>query len=316
MGDGRPGVHGVPGQRRLVFSSSWERDVTRTKGRRVVPDEEDVVGAVQDAVAAVGRPVAGHAREAVRIAAVAALHPLGVANRAVEGAVSARCRHNPTRERLPNTPVLLVHGCGANKSSWIAMTTRLRRDGYVHIETMNYNPLRNNVATIAERLVRRVDAMRARTGSAKVHLIGHSLGGIIVRYAITELGLDTSTSAAISIASPHGGTRLATIGTVAHSCGLLNAAADIAPGAAVLALLDRNARRSSVHWTAYYSNLDLLVSAKAAQLRVAALAATNILVPDAGHIGLVLDRRLLESVTSQLRAAEALDHNNAVVLAA
>lgn len=276
------------------------------------------MGAVQDAVAAVGRPVTGHAREAVRIVAVAALHPLGVANRAVEGAVSIRSRHNPAAadERLANTPVLLVHGCGANKSSWIAMTAHLRGAGYGHIETMNFNPLRNNVATIAERLVRRVDAMRARTGSAKVHLIGHSLGGIIVRYAVTELGLDTSTSAAITIASPHGGTRLATIGTVAHHCGFLNAAADIAPGAAVLALLDRNARRSSVHWTAYYSNLDLVVSAKAAQLRVAALAATNILVPDAGHIGLVLDRRLLESVTSQLQAAEALDRNNAVVLAA
>lgn len=170
---------------------------------------------------------------------------------------------------------------------------------------MNYNPIGTSVAEIAERVVRRVHKMRQRIASAKVHLVGHSLGGVIVRYAVSALGLEAHTAAAITIASPHRGIPLAGVGIVGRLCGVRNAIADIAPGAAVLSQLDRRARRSEVRWTAYYSNLDLVVPPHAARLTVPALRATNI-EPDTGHVGLLLAPRLLSSILTQLRAADTL----------
>ena len=275
------------------------------------------MGVLNEAVVALRRrsTYTGQLREAARVAAVVALYPLGVANSAVDAAVSWGGGSIPCKpEDASSTPVLLVHGCGGNKSSWISLTAHLRQAGYGHIETMNYNAATATVPEIAERLVKRVEAMRTRTGSDKVHLVGHSLGGVILRYAVTELGLDAHTSAALTIASPHGDTPVAHIGVFAQRCGLHNAAADITPGSVVLARLDRSNGGRSVRWTAYYSNLDMVVPARAAQLHVAGLRVTNILIRDAGHVGLLLDHRLLKSVTSELRAADANADPKAVEL--
>lgn len=109
----------------------WSTRLSGTDTERDLRHEPEIlVGALRQATGAVSRPAAGHAREAARIAAVVALHPLGVANRAVEAAVAWGCSDVPNRPTRPeSTPVLLVHGCGANKSSWIALTAHLRRAG-------------------------------------------------------------------------------------------------------------------------------------------------------------------------------------------
>lgn len=257
----------------------------------------------------------GHLREMSRTAATAALYPLGLANVAVDLAVHGLHVDAPSRP-ASTAPVMLVHGCGGNKANWIGLNRHLRRSGFDHIESLNYNPVGTTVPDIAARLVERVDAMRTRTGSAKVHLVGHSLGGIIIRYAVTHLGLDDVVACAVTVASPHKGAPAAKLGRMAERAGITNAAADIVAGCDVLTGLDEAAQPSAVTWVAYYSNLDLVVPGWCARIDVPALAAKNILIKDAGHIGMLLDPALMASLAAELHAGEqALRREPAVATA-
>jgi len=47
------------------------------------------------------------------------------------------------------------------------------------------------------------------TGAPGVHLIGHSLGGLVVREAVQRRGVAAYTRAAVTIATPHAGTWVA-----------------------------------------------------------------------------------------------------------
>jgi triacylglycerol esterase/lipase EstA (alpha/beta hydrolase family) len=199
------------------------------------------------AVNTLTRSVALHLGEVASIATLLALRRAQAIGRGLEAprrSDHARC---PANAR----PVILIHGCGADASCWIPLRASLRRAGYRHIEVMRYNPVGASVPVLAERLARRCEAAR-HGGASKVHLIGHSLGGIILRYAMTELGLDACTSAAITIASPHRGTPVASIGTIAQRFGIRHAAVDVAPAAPLLARLDGHTTTSAVRWTSYY----------------------------------------------------------------
>jgi pimeloyl-ACP methyl ester carboxylesterase len=113
----------------------------------------------------------GHAREALNLARAAAAYPLGLRQPGTPHACGGR------------TPVVLVHGYGHNHSAWVVLDRHLRHAGFTDIHTVDYNPLRRDIPALAADLKERVDAIRAASGSDKVHVVGHSLGGVILRWA-------------------------------------------------------------------------------------------------------------------------------------
>lgn len=143
-------------------------------------------------------------------------------------------------------------------------------------------------------------------GVSQVHLIGHSLGGVVVRYAVGRLGLAASTGSAVTIASPHRGAAVARLGRGA-------AAVDVRPGSALLAELS-DPPADAVRWVAYYSNLDVVVPPRSARLDDPALRARNILVPDEGHLSILRAPALRYSVVAELLAAEDAAAPSAVSL--
>ncbi len=152
------------------------------------------------------------------------------------------------------TPIVLVHGYGGVKSQWFRVERTLRDAGFTSVHTLTYNAFSTDIPTLAARLVDTVHALRVQTGAEKVHLIGHSLGGVIIRYAVSVLGLDPVVGTAITVASPHGGSRFARLGFGAT-------AAQLRPGSAVLRQIEAAARPGSARWIAYYSNLDVVAPA-------------------------------------------------------
>lgn len=236
----------------------------------------------------------GLAREAMSAARVAALYPLGLA----EAALSTG---RPSGDGARDTPVVLVHGYGHNRSAWFLLDKTLRRAGFSSVHTMNYLAFgREGVPDLAARLSRRVDEIREVTGADKVHVVGHSMGGLLVRWYVQELGGDRFVDTAVTIASPHEGTLLATFGVGP-------AALDMRPNSRVIRRLSAHVEPASVvRWVAYYSNLDLLIQpASSAMLRHPGLRATNILVKDQGHLTIMMASSVAKSVVSQLEAAEA-----------
>jgi pimeloyl-ACP methyl ester carboxylesterase len=235
----------------------------------------------------------GHAREAVNLVRAAARYPKGV----FEAAISCAS----VGDELHDTPVVLVHGYGHNRSGWFVLEGHLRRAGFTNIHTVNYNPLRHDVPELAARLAERIELIRTLTGAPKVHLVGHSLGGIVVRWYVQELGGDRCVETAITIASPHHGTATAFAGLPLGAT-----ARELIPGSWVVNRLHAGAKPTTVRWIAYYSNLDLLVQpANSATISEPALSATNVLVKDQGHLSIMLSPVLARSIVAQLEHAES-----------
>lgn len=256
--------------------------------------EQDVSDlGVRSFVTALRRPqtYVGQVREALSVAQCLARYPLGVAE-------AALTTGQPRGDAVHDTPVVLVHGFGHNRSGWYLLERRLRRAGFSSVHTMNYSAWSSDIPDLARRLAERIEAICAMTGASRVHVVGHSLGGIVLRWYVQELGGEHRVDTAVTVASPHRGTNAAWLarGPVAPH---------LRPGSPILRRLAASARSTPVRWVAYYSNLDLLVPGAAAKLLTPALSAENILMKDHGHLSIMMSPKLANSIVEHLEGAEA-----------
>lgn len=198
------------------------------------------------------------------------------------------------------TPVVLVHGFGGDAATWTALERQLRGAGFTRLHVLGYSPFAGCVSDVARALVRECHDAMARAGTDHVHLVGYSLGGVVVRYAVQELGLEPWVRTAVTVATPHRGTLAARLGRG-------TVAAALRPGSRVLEDLRRRSRASGVRWVSYYSDRDRLVRPRSARLEERALRATNVLVPGVGHLGIVRSPLFLASVVHLLRQDSAAE---------
>ena len=149
------------------------------------------MGAIQRAVApvcavahAARRPetYAGHLKELTSTIVTAGVYPFGFRDPGF--AADPRFNDSPV-----DTPVLLVHGYGANNSNWLFVKRYLHQAGFERVHALNYNPLTADIPALAEQCATRADQVRSHFGTDRIHVIGHSLGGIIARYAVQVHGL-------------------------------------------------------------------------------------------------------------------------------
>jgi triacylglycerol lipase len=250
---------------------------------------------VRELVRAATRPetLPGHAREAVSTAVTVGLWPLGIVDRGLQ---ELRTWAHGS-DGVP-TPVLLIHGYGANKSNWIFLERELRSAGFERLHAVNYNPLVSDVPAIATTVAQRARRIMEHAGVDRIHLVGHSTGGIVARYAVQVLGLE-GVGACVSVASPHNGSPVARLWPG-------RTAGQLRPNSDLLRRLRASSRPLPTRFIAYYSNLDLLVPGRSAQITEPALRATNVLVKDEGHLSILLSRRLARSIVDQLGASEGL----------
>jgi pimeloyl-ACP methyl ester carboxylesterase len=75
-----------------------------------------------------------------------------------------------------------------NRSIFTVLRRSLRRRGFHRVITLNYSPLTRDVRLAATDLATRVEQICAETGFERIHLIGHSMGGLIARYYVQRLG--------------------------------------------------------------------------------------------------------------------------------
>ena len=87
-------------------------------------------------------------------------------------------------------PVVLVHGLVDNRSVFAVMRRGLRKRGFAQICTWNYSPLLSDVARGATDLGAHIEQICEQTGHDRVHVVGHSLGGLIARYYVQRQGGD------------------------------------------------------------------------------------------------------------------------------
>ena len=117
--------------------------------------------------------------------------------------------YTPKRQSLKrgNTPILLLHGLFVNRACWFWFQARLKRHGFENIVSINLSAFHSE-EVLTELLAKKVDELRHRLGVNKVHLVGHSMGGIIARNYVQRRGGQGKVDRLIFLGTPHRGSKL------------------------------------------------------------------------------------------------------------
>lgn len=101
--------------------------------------------------------------------------------------MSARRSHQPPADPPPlRGTALFVHGLWMTGAESFVMKRRLAARGWA-LRVLPYSSMTENMDTVARRCARVAQSLASRT-LAPVHLVGHSLGGLVI-YRMFELGL-------------------------------------------------------------------------------------------------------------------------------
>lgn len=128
-------------------------------------------------------------------------------------------------------PVILVHGLFHNSSAWLMMKRRLREAGIKNLHTYQYNCYWGEFSDAVEGLQRKIDSLLQQSEKGKVILIGHSLGGLVIRAAVGNPRFEGKISAIVALGTPHGGSDLARFAVNPMGRGLV-------PGGEIMARAD------------------------------------------------------------------------------
>jgi triacylglycerol lipase len=186
--------------------------------------------------------------------------------------------------------VMLVHGLFATAGVLRPLRRDIERDTGAFTTSFTHPP-GPGIARIAQDIA---GAVRAISGEARIHLVGHSIGGVAVRYFVQELGGDPRVVQTLSIGSPFGGAPPARLFPAPVG-------RDIAPGSALLQGLAQGARhRLIVPHLSIWGHEDHVVPSDAF------LAAGERLgVPGCGHNSLLYHPRVVAEVVARIARVQA-----------
>jgi pimeloyl-ACP methyl ester carboxylesterase len=194
------------------------------------------------------------------------------------------------------TPILLVHGIVDNHSIFTLLDRALRRRGFSDLSSFDYGLFTSDVRRAAVDLAAAVEALVTSSGYERVHVIGHSLGGLIARYYVQRMGGDARVSTLVTLGTPHHGTRLAKAG------GLLPLVRQLKPDSELILELAEPAPDCATRFVAFYGDLDQLIRpSQNAAIQHPDLNARNILVTGIGHLSLPNSGRVAFEIAEVLR---------------
>ena len=251
----------------------------------------------------VPRMAGGVAVEAATTAAHLAMYPLGL----VSDAARTRRRHDlsgltPEQRGLVHhgvaaaeTPILMVHGIIDNHSIFTLLQRALRRRGFATVSSYDYGLLTRDIPAAAGLLGEAVEKLAANTGYERVHVIGHSLGGLIARYYVQRLGGDARVHTLVTLGTPHSGTELARPFRTVPLLGQLT------PGSSVLTELAEPAPDCRTRFLVFASDLDHMIRPSSnAMLEHPDLSVRNVAVRGVGHLSLPSNSSVAFTIASAL----------------
>lgn len=186
--------------------------------------------------------------------------------------------------------VYVTHGVLATAGVFGLLEQRLLEAGVSHVASFTYGPLRT-IDSLARQLRRECERIPE---GARLHLVGHSLGGIVARYYVQEYGGRQRVRQTISLGSPFHGTSIARFLPPTLE-------GNLSPDSALLARLRDPARGApEVPHLSVVAADDMLV-------RPAMSAAFPVgdveVLEDVGHNGLLFDPRVADLVCARICAS-------------
>jgi triacylglycerol lipase len=266
--------------------------------------------ALSHTVATVARPasVRGMAVEAGVLVAHLVMYPFGALTEQLRPGRPYDCY--PTDDLPPSerglviadvraagTPILLVHGFADNRSVFTVLRRALRKRGFGMVYSLNFNiltALTGDVHSAARELGGEVERICEVTGAEQVHVVGHSLGGLVARYYVQRMGGDARVHTLLTLGTPHHGTITAYLlpTPVLYQ---------LRPNSDVVVELAEPSPGCRTRFFAVWSELDgWIVPQRNARLNHPDLLVTNYQLSDVGHLSLPVDPRAVRIVLSTL----------------
>jgi hypothetical protein len=104
-------------------------------------------------------------------------------------------------------PVVLVHGYVCNHRIWDDTIAALRADGHP-VLAVDLEPLFTSIEAYAPLIETAVTELCRQTGAARVALVGHSMGGLVIRAWMRAYGTQR-VARVLTLGTPHAGTQIA-----------------------------------------------------------------------------------------------------------
>ena len=159
----------------------------------------------------------------------------------------------------------------------------------------------SDVRLAARNLAEHVEALCSDSGYERIHVIGHSMGGLIARYYVQRLDGDERVHTLVTLGTPHGGSAVAR--WVPHAL-----ARQLRPGSDLLAELDAPAPDCRTRFVTVWSDQDqMILPARHGKLHHADLTSRNVLVSGVGHMSLPIDGRSLTRSPRRSRSSTRTD---------
>jgi len=193
------------------------------------------------------------------------------------------------------TPIVLVHGIIDNHAIFTVMEHALRRRGFQTLSTYDYGLLTHNIQRAAVRLGHAIEELCTATGYDRIHVVGHSLGGLIARYYVQRLEGDRQVHTLVTLGTPHHGTQLAWAAP-------LPLVRQLTPNSGVIKELAKPAPECRTRFLAFYSDIDhLVVPSRNARLDHPDLNVQNIAVRGVGHLSMPHNGGIAFAIARALR---------------
>ena len=190
-------------------------------------------------------------------------------------------------------PVLLIHGYVCNRGYWTQLSGELARAGIAH-DAVDLEPIAADIEDFVPQVERAIEALCARTGSNRVIIVAHSMGGLVARAWLRHFGA-ARVARILTIGTPHHGTALANLaaGANARQMSRINGAPDA--WLAQLAASETPETRALI--TSVYSHHDNIV---APQTSAHLPGARNLAFGGIGHVALASDVRVLHQLLAEI----------------
>jgi pimeloyl-ACP methyl ester carboxylesterase len=214
------------------------------------------------------------AQEALGVAAAAALFPFGIKR---------------SRRRTPRRPdqrtVVLIHGYLANRATLFPVAAYLRLRGVKQVLSFNYS----SSAGVEQAALALREYLRRHVRGGRIDLVCHSLGGLVARVYLQELGGARRVDRCVTLGTPHRGTY--------NSYWLSSrVGSELRPDSRLLSRLHGSrASAPGVRFLSLVAGSDNLVVP-----RVFAGHEREIHLPDLGHVSMLFSPRVLRMVADYL----------------
>lgn len=269
----------------------------------------DTLGRAREQVTRAGRTLLspatfrGVAIEAAWVATHLAMYPLGLLEEqarlqseyhSLEGLPPAQRGLLVGDVVAAGTPIVLMHGIFDNRSIFAPMRRGLRKRGFGSTYALNYNAVTDDIRGVAMRLGDLVQEVCDETGHDRVHVVGHSMGGLIGRYLVQRLGGDEFVHTLVTLGTPHQGTLPARLVP-------LTVARQMRAGGDLISELAEPAPGCRTRFIAFWSDIDQLVIPQAnGRIEHPDLDARNVLIHGVGHLSLPVDGRVIRDIGTAL----------------